>query len=176
MEPFAADIRKIRDRARKHIEQGAVTPSYKADREQVVKVLNEVLATEIVCTLRYKHHYFTAKSIDSEAVKQEFLQHAADEQQHADQVAERIAQLNGDPNLNPEGLATRSHSEYTRGEDLPSMIKEDLVAERVAIETYGEIVHWLGDKDPTSRRMMEQILEKEEEHANDLADLLTRMQ
>lgn len=175
MDPFVADIRKIREHARKHMDQGAVTTGYKADPEQVIKVLNEVLATEIVCALRYKHHYFTAKGMDSEAVKEEFLQHAADEQQHADQVAERITQLNGDPNLNPEGLATRSHSEYKGGEDLAAMVKEDLVAERVAIETYGEIIHWLGDKDPTSRRMMEQILEKEEEHANDLSDLLTRI-
>jgi bacterioferritin len=169
---FVSDITAIRERARSHIANGAITEKYGADREQVIKVLNEVLATEIVCTLRYRRHYFTAAGLSSESVKAEFLQHANEEQQHADMVAERIVQLNGEPNFDPEGLATRSHAEYVEGDDLVAMIKEDLVAERIAIETYSEIVRWLGDADPTTRRMIEQILEKEEEHAEDLATLL----
>ena len=176
MDAFVSDVKKIRDRARKQIEKGAVTQGYQGDAAQVCKVLNEALATEIVCVLRYKAHYFAAQGINSEGVKAEFLQHANDEQGHADSIAERITQLNGDPDLNPEGLATRSHSEYETGKDLPTMIKEDLVAERIAIDTYGEIIRWLGEKDPTSRRLMESILEKEEEHANDMSDLLTRFQ
>ena len=174
MQPFASDIKKIRDRARQHISEGAVTGAYKADREEVIKVLNEALATEIVCVLRYKRHYFMASGINSDSVKEEFLQHAAEEQGHADSICTRIVQLNGEPNLNPEGLTTRSHSEYAEGTDLASMIKEDLIAERIAIETYSEIVRWLGDADMTSRRLMEQILEKEEEHAEDMASLLAK--
>jgi bacterioferritin len=174
MDPFVSDVKKIRDRARKQIETGAVTAGYQGDAEQVCKVLNEALATELVCVLRYKAHYFAAKGINSEGVKAEFLQHANDEQLHADQLSERITQLNGEPNLNPDGLSTRSHSQYETSEDLATMIKEDLVAERIAIDTYGEIVRWLGEKDPTSRRLVESILEKEEEHANDMNDLLSR--
>ncbi|MEA2778783.1 MAG: bacterioferritin [Rhodospirillaceae bacterium] len=175
MKPFVSDLETIRNRAREHIEKGAVTPGYQADREQVVKVLNEVLATELVCVLRYKRHYFTAQGINSDSVKQEFLEHANEEQEHADMVATRIVQLNGEPNFQPEGLATRSHSQYTEGDDLISMIKEDLVAERIAIETYMEIVRWLGDTDPTTRRVIEEILAKEEEHAEDLVSLLAKM-
>jgi len=175
MSKFAADVKKIRERARIHIEAGAVTEGYKADREQVTKVLNDVLATEIVCVLRYKRHYYMAQGISSDSVKQEFLQHANEEQQHADWVAERITQIGGEPNFNPEGLATRSHSEYKPGESLTDMIKEDLVAERIAIESYSEIVRWLGNDDPTSRVLIEQILKMEEEHANDMADLLAKM-
>ncbi|HEY1723098.1 MAG TPA: ferritin-like domain-containing protein [Magnetospirillaceae bacterium] len=175
MDAFVNDIKKIRDRARRHIDDGAVTESYAADREQVIKVLNEVLATELVCTLRYRRHYYTASGINSDSVKAEFLQHANEEQQHADLVAERIVQLNGEPNFNPEGLATRSHAEYVEGNDLVAMIKEDLVAERIAIETYSEIARWIADGDPTTRRMIEQILEKEEEHAEDMASLLANM-
>jgi bacterioferritin len=175
MKPFVSDLETIRNRAREHIEKGAVTPGYQADREQVVKVLNEVLATELVCVLRYKRHYFTAQGINSDSVKQEFLEHANEEQEHADMVATRIVQLNGAPNFQPEGLATRSHSQYTEGDDLISMIKEDLVAERIAIETYMEIVRWLGDTDPTTRRVIEEILAKEEEHAEDLVSLLAKM-
>jgi len=152
-----------------------VTEGYKADRQQVIKVLNEVLATEIVCVLRYKRHYFMASGINSESVKDEFLQHANEEQQHADWVAQRIVQLNGEPNLNPEGLASRSHSEYVEGSDLASMIKEDLVAERIAIESYSEIVRWLGNDDPTTRKLIEDILKTEEEHAEDLSSLLKRL-
>jgi bacterioferritin len=175
MAQFAADVKKIRERARQHIEAGAVTEGYKADREQVTKVLNDVLATEIVCVLRYKRHYYMAQGISSDSVKEEFLQHANDEQQHADWVAERITQIGGEPNFNPEGLATRSHSEYKPGESLTDMIKEDLVAERIAIESYSEIVRWLGNDDPTSRVLVEQILKMEEEHANDMSDLLAKM-
>ena len=175
MSQFLADVKKIRERARKHIDAGAVTEGYKADREQVAKVLNDVLATEIVCVLRYKRHYFMAQGINSESVKGEFLQHANEEQQHADWLAERITQIGAEPNFNPEGLATRSHSEYKEGENLTDMIKEDLVAERVAIESYSEIIRWLGNDDPTTRVLMEQILKMEEEHANDMSDLLAKM-
>jgi bacterioferritin len=172
MQPFASDIKKIRDRARQHISEGAITGAYKADREQVIKVLNEALATELVCVLRYKRHYFMASGMNSDSVKEEFLEHAGEEQEHADSICTRIVQLNGAPNLNPEGMTSRSHSEYAEGSDLVAMLKEDLIAERIAIETYGEIIRWLGDADVTTRRLMESILEKEEEHAEDLASLL----
>jgi bacterioferritin len=175
MKPFVSDIEKIRARAREHLGEGAVTTGYKADRTQVIKVLNEVLATEIVCMLRYKRHYFAAQGIDSDPVREEFLEHANEEAEHADKVAQRIVQLNGEPDYQPEGLATRSHSQYVEGEDLVSMIKEDLVAERIAIETYSEIVRWLGDSDPTTRRVIEEILAVEEEHAEDLATLLAKV-
>ena len=171
-EPFRADMELIRRRAREKMEQGAVTSAYLADREQVVAVLNEVLATEIVCTLRYKNHYFMARGVHGDSVAEEFLQHAREEEAHADQVARRITQLGGVPNLNPEGLATRSHAEYKDVTELEEMIREDLAAERVAIATYSEIIRWLGDDDPTTRRMMEEILAKEEEHADDLSNLL----
>jgi bacterioferritin len=170
--PFLSDVRELRERARRHIQQGAVTENYRADRETVVRVLNEALATEIVCVLRYKRHYYMASGIHAQAVAAEFKEHAAEEQDHADRIAERITQLNGEPNLNPEGLATRSHSEYVEGGSLLEMIREDLIAERVAIESYGAIVRYLGDDDPTSRRLMEEILAKEEEHADDLQRLL----
>jgi bacterioferritin len=172
---FLTDIQELRRRARKHIEQGAVTEGYGVDRETAIRLLNEALATEIICVLRYKHHYFMATGIHSEAVKTEFLEHANDEQLHADQLAERITQLGGNPDLNPEGMLTRSHSEYIEGESLTEMIKEDLIAERIAIESYAEMVRFFGEGDPTSRRLMEEILAKEEEHANDLADLLRRI-
>ena len=175
MGQFSTDVKKIRERARKHFEEGAVTEGYKANREQVTKVLNDVLATEIVCVLRYKRHYFMAQGISSDSVKAEFLQHANEEQQHADWVAERITQIGGEPNFSPEGLATRSHSEYKPGNSLTDMIKEDLVAERIAIESYSEIVRWLGNDDPTTRVLIEQILKMEEEHANDMLDLLAKM-
>lgn len=173
--PFLTDVMMLRRRAREHIMEGAVTPGYTADRETVVKLLNEALATEIVCVLRYKRHYFMAEGIAADAVKAEFLQHANEEQQHADQIAARIVQLNGEPNLNPEGLTSRSHAEYVEGEDLIDMIKEDLVAERIAIESYGEIIRFLGDRDITSRRLMEEILANEEEHADDLNNLLVTL-
>jgi bacterioferritin len=170
--PFLTDIKTLRERARQHIEQGAVTDGYKADRETVIRVLNEALATEIVCVLRYKRHYFMASGIHAESVAAEFLQHANEEQGHADQIAQRIVQLGGAPNFNPEGLLSRSHAEYVEGETLLDMIKEDLVAERIAIDSYREIIQYLGNDDPTTRRMMEGILAMEEEHADDLVSLL----
>jgi len=172
---FLTDIKTLRERARKHIEQGAITEGYKGDRETVVKILNEALATEIVCVLRYKRHYFMASGINAESVAQEFLQHANEEQQHADQIAARIVQLKGEPNFNPDGLTTRSHAEYVEGENLVDMIKEDLVAERIAIDSYREMISYLGNDDPTTRRMMEGILAMEEEHADDLVSLLEEM-
>jgi bacterioferritin len=176
MNEFVSDVKKIRERARQNMMNGAVTEGYKANREQVLKVLNEVLATEIVCNLRYRRHYYAATGLNAEAVKAEFLQHATEEAQHADWVATRIVQLNGEPNFNPEGLATRSHAEYAEGSDLPSMIKEDLIAERIAIQTYSEIARWLGTDDPTSRKLIEDILKVEEEHADDMKSLLEKMQ
>jgi bacterioferritin len=174
-QPFLSDIQEIRRRARKHMEKGAVTEGYKADINTVLKLLNEALATELVCVLRYKRHQFMAKGLDSQSVADEFMEHAAEEQAHADQIAERITQLGGEPNFNPEGLATRSHSEYVEGNTLTDMIKEDLVAERIAVESYSEIVRYLGENDPTSRRLMEEILAKEEEHADDMATLLDKL-
>ena len=172
---FLSDVTTLRERARQHIERGAVTPNYQADVQTVVKILNEALATEIVCVLRYKRHFYMAAGINAPQAQQEFLQHANDEQLHADQIAARIVQLGGEPNFSPEGLASRSHSEYVEGETLEDMIREDLVAERVAIDSYGEMIRWLGDRDPTTRRLMESILAMEEEHAEDLASLLAQM-
>jgi bacterioferritin len=174
-QPFLTDIKALRERARRHIEQGAVTEGYKADRETVIKLLNEALATEIVCVLRYKRHYFMAQGIHADPVAEEFLQHATEEQGHADQIAARITQLGGEPNFNPEGLTTRSHSEYVEGQSLLDMVREDLVAERIAIDSYAEMARYLGDNDPTTRRMLEGILAVEEEHADDLAKILAEM-
>jgi bacterioferritin len=173
--PFLTDIRTLRERARQHIEQGAVTPGYRADRDRVTALLNEALATEIVCVLRYKRHFFMASGINAQSVAQEFLQHANEEQMHADQIAQRIVQLGGQPNFSPDGLATRSHSEYVEGDSLIEMIKEDLVAERIAIDSYREMIAYLGNEDPTTRRMMEGILAMEEEHADDLVSLLAEL-
>lgn len=173
--PFLTDIEAIRKRAREHIDQGAITAGYTADRETVIKLLNEALATEIVCTLRYKRHYYTATGIHAEAVAGEFLQHAAEEQQHADMLAERIVQLGGEPDFSPDTLTTRAHAEYDASLDLVEMIKEDLIAERIAIASYTEIVQWLGDGDPTTKRVFERILEQEEEHADDLRGFLERL-
>jgi bacterioferritin len=169
---FLTDIKTLRERARAKIEEGSITEAYGADRGRVVEVLNEALATEIVCYLRYKRHYFMARGIIAEAAANEFLQHATEEQGHADQLALRITQLQGEPNFNPEGIMSRSHAEYVEGDSLTDMIREDLVAERVAIESYSEIVRWLDDKDPTTRNLMESILAVEEEHANDMLSLL----
>jgi len=171
-DPFVLDVEKIRSDARQHMDEGPVTATYGADREVVLKLLNDALATEIVCTLRYKRHYFMAKGIHSEAVAQEFLEHANEEQEHADTLAERIVQLGGAPNFAPDGLSSRSHSEYSEGKDLIDMIRENLIAERIAIDTYREIIRYLGDKDVTTRRIFEDILAVEEEHADDMADLL----
>jgi bacterioferritin len=171
-QPFVTDIQELRRRARDHMEQGAVTSSYRADRETVIRILNEVLATEIVCVLRYKRHYYMATGIHAQAVAQEFLEHANEEQTHADIAAERITQLGGEPNFNPEGLVTRSHAQYVEGKSLLDMVREDLVAERVAVQSYNEIIRYLGNDDPTTRIAMEQILSKEQEHADDMKKLL----
>ena len=171
-QPFLTDVKEIRRRARKHIEEGAVTEGYQADRETVIKILNEALATEIVCVLRYKRHYFMAQGIHSDPIANEFLQHANEEQQHADMIAARIIQLGGAPNFNPDGLTTRSHSEYAEGQNLVDMIKEDLIAERIAIDTYTEMIRYIGGNDITTRRMLESILAVEEEHADDMASFL----
>ncbi len=172
---FITDIKTLRERARKHIENGAVTEGYQADRETVIRLLNEALATELVCVLRYKLHHFMAQGIHSQAVAAEFLQHANEEQGHADQIATRIVQLGGKPNMNPEGLTSRSHSEYKEAGTLVDMIKENLVAERIAIDSYAEMARYFGEKDPTTRRMVESILAMEEEHADDLANLLVTL-
>jgi bacterioferritin len=171
--PFLSDVKTLRERARAHIEEGAVTPGYGGDQKAVVKVLNDALATEIVCVLRYKRHYFMAQGLASDSVKKEFAEHALEEQAHADRIAERIVQLGGEPDLNPATLVGRSHSEYVEGKTLVDMIREDLVAERVAIESYREIIAWLHAKDPTTHRMMREILAVEEEHAEDLNSLLS---
>jgi bacterioferritin len=175
MGEFLSDIEKLRKSARKHIDQGPITDSYGADRERVIDVLNQVLATELVCVLRYKRHYYMAQGIYSTPVADEFLEHANEEQGHADRVAARIVQLQGAPDFNPATLVSRSHAEYSEGKGLEEMIREDLVAERVAVASYQEIVRWLGEKDPTSRRMMEELLAVEEEHAEDLASLLVSL-
>jgi bacterioferritin len=172
---FLTDIQTLRKRAREHIERGAVTQGYSADRDTVLKLLNEALATELVCVLRYKRHYFMANGIHSQSVAQEFLEHANEEQGHADQIAARIVQLGGAPNFSPDGLSSRSHAEYVEGENLIDMIKEDLVAERVAIDSYREMINYMGVNDPTSRRMLESILAVEEEHADDLVSLLEEL-
>jgi bacterioferritin len=174
--PFLTDIETLRKRARQHINQGPVTPGYGANVDVVVKLLNEALATEIVCTLRYKRHYFMAKGIHAESVAPEFLEHAKEEQGHADRIAERIVQLGGEPDFSPDGLATRSHAEYVEGTSLVDMIKEDLVAERIAIESYLEMIAYLEGRDPTTRRLLEEILATEEQHADDLSSLLEGLQ
>lgn len=169
---FISDMNLIRERARQHMEKGALTEGYRADNEKIIELLNQVLATEIVCTLRYKNHYFLASGIHSDAVAQEFLEHAEEEQEHADMVSRRIVQLNGTPNWSPDGILTRSHAEYVAGITMEQMIKENLVAERIAIDTYREMILYIGEDDPTTRRLLEEILAQEEEHADDLANLL----
>jgi bacterioferritin len=169
------DIKTLRERARQHIEKGAVTSGYAADRKSVISMLNEALATELVCVLRYKRHYFMASGIHAASVAAEFLQHATEEMSHADLLAKRIIELRGEPNFSPDGLAARSHAEYVEGNSLRSMIKEDLIAERIAIESYREMIGYLADKDPTTNRLLEQILASEEEHAEDLSSLLEGM-
>jgi len=172
---FEADLDAIRKRAREHMEEGPVTEDYRANREQVITVLNDVVATEIVCVLRYKRHYFMAQGIASDSVKAEFLEHATEEQEHADRISERIVQLGGEPDLNPDTLTKRSHAEYVEGKSLVDMLREDLVAERIAIESYREIADWLHGKDSTTKRMIEEILAVEEEHADDINSLLAGM-
>ena len=173
--PALSDIKTLRKRARQDIEKGAVTPGYSADRKHVNKMLNEALATELVCVLRYKRHYFMASGIHAAPVAAEFLAHAAEEMSHADLIAKRIVELRGEPNFSPDGLSDRSHAEYVEGDSLKSMIEEDLIAERIAIESYREMVAYLGDEDSTTRRMLEGILASEEEHAEDLSSLLVGM-
>jgi len=167
-----SQLQQIRDRARRQIAEGAVTPDYGLDKEQAVAILNEALATELVCVLRYRFHYFMATGIHSNSVKEEFLEHANEEQEHADRIAERIKQLGGKPQMNPAEITALAHSEYKEGTSLADMIREDLIAERIAVESYREIIRYFGEKDPTSRILMEEILAKEEEHADEMADLL----
>lgn len=167
-----SDISTLRARARKDIEEGAVTAGYAADKEIVIKLLNEALATELVCVLRYKRHYFMAKGIHAESVKAEFLAHANEEMAHADRLAKRITELGGEPDFSPDGLSERSHAEYVTGDTLKDMIKEDLIAERIAIESYREMIAYLADTDPTTQKLLKEILAVEEEHAEDLASLM----
>jgi bacterioferritin len=170
--PRLTDVKTLRESARRHIEEGAVTEHYGADREKVLELLNAALATELVCVLRYRHDYFMARGLDSKTVAAEFLEHATEELGHADQLAERIVQLGGEPRFDPDGLTARSHSEYRTGKTLQEAIRENLVAERIAIDSYREMALYVGESDPTTRRLLEEILAKEEEHADDLADLL----
>jgi bacterioferritin len=170
-----SDVEGLRQRARKHIEAGAITDEYNADRSEVIEILNTVLATELMCVLRYKRHYYTASGINSDAVKKEFLEHAQEAQQHADRIAARIVELNGQPDFNPDALTDRSLSQYTNARTLHEMIREDLVAERIAVESYSEVVRWLGDNDVTTRKLMADILMVEEQHAADMQRLLGKL-
>ncbi|CAJ0801841.1 hypothetical protein LMG7141_04026 [Ralstonia condita] len=169
---FLSDIKTLRERARQHIEAGAVTDDYQADRGTVLRLLNEALATEMICVLRYRRHHFMAKGINADPIAEEFMVHATEEQQHADKIAARIVQLGGEPNFSPEGLSTRSHSEYVEAGGLVDMIKENLIAERIAIDSYLEMIRYIGERDPTTRRVLEDILAVEEEHADELSDML----
>ncbi|MFO1029228.1 MAG: ferritin-like domain-containing protein [Acetobacteraceae bacterium] len=171
-QPFLTDVQTLRKRAREHLEGGAVTSTYDGDVKKTIEILQNVLATEIVCVLRYTMHAISADGISSESVRQEFAEHAAEEQAHMQAVAERIDQLGGKPNFNPEGLASRSASQYAEGENLVDMIKENLIAERIAVDHYRELIRYFGDSDPATRVMLEGILVKEEEHASDMHDLL----
>jgi bacterioferritin len=166
------DVKTLRAQARKHIEEGAVTAGYSADRSEVLRLLNEALATETVCVLRYRRHHFMARGIDAKSTADEFLVHSNEEQGHADSIAERIVQLGGEPDFSPDSLTSRSHAEYVAGGSLVEMIREDLVAERIAIDSYREMIQYLGDQDPTTSQMLKGILAVEEQHADELADLL----
>ena len=174
-QPFLTDVKTLRARARQHIADGAVTEDYGGDTETAVKLLNTALATEIVCVLRYKRHYYMARGIHSGSVAAEFLEHAGEEQEHADRIAERIVQLGGAPDFAPDSLSARSHSEYVEGNSLVDMIKEDLIAERIAIDSYREMIRYFAPFDSTTRTMLEEITATEEEHADDLADLLQNL-
>src|SRR3954463_8958894 len=175
MAEFLTDVKTLRERARLEMDKGPITEAYGADRPRVIQVLNEALATELVCILRYKRHYFTASGISAEPVAAEFLQHANEEQMHADQLAMRIVQLRGEPDFNPDTLTMRSHAEYDESHQLLDMVREDLVAERVAIASYLEMIRWIGEGDPTTRRLLEGILQQEEEHADDLVGFLEEL-
>jgi bacterioferritin len=175
MEEFLTDVKTLRANARKNMNKGPVTNAYGADVKRVIEVLNQALATELVCVLRYKRHYYMADGLNAQAAAAEFLEHATEESAHADLIAARIQQLGGDPDFNPETLTGRSHSEYDSSSELKAMIREDLVAERIAVSAYTEIITWLGDGDLTTRRMLEEILASEEEHAEDMLDLLSGM-
>src|SRR5688572_24164882 len=172
MSSFLTDIKTLRERARAKMDEGPITDAYGADRKQVIEVLNEALATEIVCVLRYKRHYFMADGINGKSVADEFLQHANEEQMHADRIAQRIVQLGGEPDLSPDSLTSRSHAEYKEGENLVDMIKENLIAERIAIDSYMDMIRYIGNGDPTTRRLLEDVLAQEEEHADDMKTLL----
>lgn len=173
--PLLTDVKTIRERARMNTEKGAITEGYCADRKEMIEILNAALATEIICVLRYKRHYYMASGINAKSIAEEFLEHANEEQGHADLIARRIVQLGGAPNLSPDGMQERSHSEYVEGDNLAQMLEEDLIAERIAIDTYSEIVRYIGNDDPTTRRMIETILASEEEHAEDLSSLLEEL-
>jgi len=173
--PALSDVKSLREAARRHVEEGAVTEHYQADRKKVLELLNEALATEIVCTLRYRHDYYMARGLKAKVAAEEFLEHADQEMEHAGRLAERIVQLGGEPDFNPQNVSGRSHAEYRLGKSLPDMIRENLVAERIAIDSYREMARYVGEDDPTTRRLLESILEVEEEHADDLADLLDAM-
>lgn len=175
MPDFLTDVKTLREQARQEIEKGPVTSAYKADVGRVIEVLNVALATELVCTLRYRQHHFTAKGLDAEPVAAEFLVHANEEQEHADRLATRIGQLGGTPDMNPDTLSQRSHAQYETADSLETMIRENLVAERIAIASYTEIINWIGDGDPTTRRLFEDILAVEEEHADDLLGFLEKV-
>ncbi|MCS3514816.1 ferritin-like domain-containing protein [Pseudomonas grimontii] len=166
------DVATLRSRARQNVENGAVTEGYDADREEIIRLLNGSLATELVCVLRYKRHYFMASGVKAAVAAQEFLEHATQEAEHADKLAERIVQLGGEPEFNPDLLSKNSHAQYVAGNSLKEMVYEDLVAERIAVDSYREIIQYIGDKDPTTRRLFEDILAQEEEHADDMADIL----
>ncbi len=171
-EAHLTDVATLRSRARQNVENGAVTEGYDADREEIIRLLNESLATELVCVLRYKRHYFMASGLKASIAADEFLEHATQEAEHADKLAERIVQLGGEPEFNPDLLSKNSHAQYVAGNNLKEMVYEDLVAERIAVDSYREIIQYIGDKDPTTRRIFEDILAQEEEHADDMADIL----
>jgi bacterioferritin len=173
--PFLTDVKELRRRAREHILKGAVTPDYQGDLQTSIKLLNEALATEIVCVLRYRSHHYMAEGINAKPVAEEFMQHSIEEQTHADWIAARLRQLGGKPEFNPQGLLTKSHAEYAEGDTLVDMVKEDLIAERIAIESYKEMITYFGLKDPTTRRLLETILAQEEEHAEDMASILSTL-
>ena len=175
MNEFVLDMDRIRADARHGMAQGPVTEAYGKETSYVTDVLNDVLASELVCVLRYKRHYYTAQGVHGPTVAAEFLEHANDEQRHADQVAERIVQLGGEPDFDPAVLLQRSHSRYVAGGTLREMVQEDLIGERIVISTYAEIIRWLGDADPTTRRLMERLLTEEESHADDLRSLMQQL-